>query len=355
MWNSFEPGRVKLKPAISVVIPNYNGVKHLEGCLRALRAQTFRSFETILVDNGSTDSSIDFVRANFPELRIVALSENRGFTGGTNAGVAIARGELIAFLNNDTEADPVWLEALYRARRANPEFDMFASCLVLFDRPELLDSAGDGFTNAAAPFKRGHLEPARNYNSNQEVFSPSGAAACFKRAVIDEIGSLDEDFFLVHEDVDLGFRARLRGYRCLYVADAVVKHRVNSSIGYMTRDYVFYGHRNLEYVFWKDLPLSLLLRCLPAHCAFNLLAFGHFLTHGRGLTFIHAKLAAIVNLPKVLRKRSAVQAGRSVAGDALLSQMEKKWFTTKLRNATRRSPNNKASDIGSRTEEAEVV
>ena len=246
-----------MKPVISIVIPNYDGLRHLEGCLSALRQQTFRNFETILVDNGSRDASISFVQKHFPEVRIVSLAENRGFAAAINAGVAVAEGEFVAWLNNDTEADPGWLEALQSVLDRR-EYSMWASRVVWFDRPHLLDSAGDGFTTAAAPFKRGHLELARDYDSNTEVFSPSGSAALFRKALIEEAGLLDEDFFLVHEDVDFGLRARLLGYRCLYVADATVSHKVNSSIGYMSRDYVFYGQRNLEYVFWKDLPLSLL-------------------------------------------------------------------------------------------------
>ena len=321
-------------PIISVIVPNYDGVVHLNDCLSALGGQTFHDFEILLVDNGSRDHSVDFVRAKFPEVRILRLPANRGFAGAINAGISAARGDFIALLNNDTAAAPGWLDALHRATN-DSAFDMWASRVLMFDRPHLLDSAGDGFTTAAAPFKRGHLELARDYDSNTEVFSPSGSAALFRKALIEEAGLLDEDFFLVHEDVDFGLRARLLGYRCLYVADATVSHKLNSSIGYMSRDYVFYGQRNLEYVFWKDLPLSLLVRCLPAHATFNCFAFGHFILRGRGLVFIHAKLAALLNLPTLLRKRREIQTRRRLSPQALRQGMTSNWFAVKLRMRSR--------------------
>src|SRR5579885_598241 len=324
-----------MRPSISVVILNWNGLAHVGACLSSLRAQTFRDFETILVDNGSRDGSVDFVRENFSEVRVVALEENRGFAGGVNAGLAQARGEFVALLNNDTEADAEWLAALRRTTLERGEFGMWASRVVLFDRPEVLDSAGDGLTTTGAPFKRGHMRSAGEFGRGCEVCGPSGAAALYRSDVIEDAGGFDEDFFLVHEDVDLALRARLRGHRCWYVADAVVRHKVNASIGRMSRGYVFYGHRNVEYLFWKDLPLPVLLRCLPEHCLFGLLSLGYFALKGRGLTFLRAKGAALVGLPRVWRKRRAVQARRVVNADFLLRQMERRWLGEKLRGARR--------------------
>lgn len=331
-----------MQPYISVVIPNWNGLSHLGTCLSALRAQTWREFETILVDNGSQDDSVAFVRENFPEVRVVALPDNRGFSGGVNAGIAASRGEFIALLNNDTRAEASWLAALHRATLERPEYGMFASRVVLFDRPEILDSAGDGLTRSGAPFKRRHLEPVCACEQGAEVFGPSGSAALYRRDVIEDAGGFDEDFFLVHEDVDLALRANLRGHRCWYVADAVVLHKVNSSIGYMTRDYVFYGHRNLEYLFWKNMPLAALLRCLPAHCLFDLLALAHFTIKGRGLPFLRAKGEAVLGLFSLWRKRRSVQARRLVPAALLLGQMERRWLRTKFAARGRRQERRRA-------------
>jgi GT2 family glycosyltransferase len=201
-----------VRPVVIVIVLNWNGRVHLEECLSSLRNQTFRDFEVILVDNGSEDDSVPFVRERFPEVQTVALSENRGFAAGHNAGIAVAQGEFIVLLNNDTMADPGWLAALHRATQERTEWGMWASRVVLFDQPEVLDSAGDELTLTGAPFKRGHLQPASSYSHPQEVFGPSGAAALYHRGVLEELGGLDEYFFLIHEEVDLAFRARLRGY-----------------------------------------------------------------------------------------------------------------------------------------------
>jgi len=334
------PGYPKsmVKPTISVVIPNWNGLHHLDACLSALRAQVYTDFETILVDNGSRDESLSFVRQRFPEVDIVTLDANRGFAGAVNAGLAVAQGEFIALLNNDTLADPGWLRAIHCATQEREGYGMWASRVVLFDQPELLDSAGDGMTVAGAPFKRGHLEMARAFERDEEVFAPSGAAAVYRRVVIEDAGGLDEDFFLIHEDVDLALRARLGGHRCRYVAGAIVRHKVNASIGYMSREYVFYGQRNLEYVFWKNFPAPLLLRLFPAHCLFTLLALCHFTLRGHGLTFLRAKGAALAGLPTVWQKRRSVQTKRRTSAACLLGQLERRWFRTKWRSAREQWP-----------------
>ena len=342
-----------MKPVISIVIPNYDGLRHLEGCLSALRQQAFRNFETILVDNGSRDASISFVQKHFPEVRIVTLAENRGFAAAINAGVAVAEGEFVAWLNNDTEADPGWLEALQSVLDRR-EYSMWASRVVWFDRPHLLDSAGDGFTRAAVPFKRGHLDPVSNYETQDEVFAPSGSAAVFRRTLIADVGELDERFFLVHEDVDFCLRARLRGHRCLYVPDAIVKHKVNSSIGYLSWAYVFYGQRNLECVYWKNLPWPLLLYCLPAHCVFNLLACGYYVLKGHGLTFMHAKLMSLARVPRLLRQRSDIQSRRVVSTKELWRLMARDWFASKLRIAKNTRRANVADPLNVVEKEARV-
>jgi hypothetical protein len=313
-----------------VIIPNWNGHIHLDACLTALDKQTYQDFEVVVVDNGSQDDSVTFVRERFPEVRVIALTENRGFAGGINAGLTVAEGEFIALLNNDTVADPEWLAALQRATQEQAQYGMWASRVVLWDQPELLDSAGDGLTVTGAPFKRGHLRPACDYEEPREVFGPSGAAALYRRGLLEEGGGLDRDFFLIHEDVDLALRARLRGYRCWYVPEAVVHHKVNASLGYMSWEYVFYGQRNLEYLFFKNFPFSLLLRCLPAHLLFNVLACGHFVLRGHGLAFLQAKGAAVRALPAVLRKRREVQRQRRIAPGCLLQQMERKWVGQKV-------------------------
>ena len=332
-----------MPPTMSVVIPNWNGWQHLQECLTALRRQIYQDFEVIVVDNGSSDDSVAEVRAQFPEVRLVCLTDNQGFAAGCNAGIAAAHGEFVALLNNDTRVDPGWLAALYRATQEskNSDYNMWASRVVLADRPELLDSAGDGLTIAGAPFKRGHLQLAEAYATAQEVFGPSGSAAVYRKRLLERLGGFDADFFLIHEDVDLAWRARLLGARCWYVADALVQHKVNASLGYLSWTYVYYGQRNLEYVFVKNMPFAVLLRSLPAHILFNLLAWGHFVWHGHGLHFLQAKIAAVRSLPSLWQKRREIQKQRQVTTSAFLECIERRWLGMKLRAAVQAAEHNR--------------
>ena len=234
-------------PDISIVIVTWNGRQYLDACLRAVAQQDIVA-ETILVDNASTDGTSDFVREAFPWVRIVALSRNLGFAGGNNAGVREARGRVIALLNNDTVADRGWLRALVAGLDPAAGFALATSRVVYAHDPTIVDSAGDGMLRAGGAFKRHHGGSAAAVGTSQEVFGVCGAACAMPKAVWDELGGFDERFFFSHEDVDLSYRARLLGYRCRYVADAVVHHHGSVTIGRTSALSVFQGQRNLEWV-----------------------------------------------------------------------------------------------------------
>lgn len=311
------------RPYFSVIIPNWNGEKHLPACLESLRRQTFGSFETIVVDNASQDGSLRLVREQFPEARLLALPENRFFSGGVNAGVAIARGEVIVLLNNDTEADPGWLAALQRAFAAHPEVGMVASKLRLFDRRTVLHSAGDFYRRDGVPGNRGVWEEdAGQYDESPWVFSACGAASAYRRAMLDDVGLLDEDFWGYCEDVDLAFRAQLRGYRCLFAPDAVVYHKLSATGGGPIASY--YCGRNFVSVIVKNMPSSLLRKHWPGIVRAQLGFFLHSLWHVRELSArarLRGQFAALGQLPLMLRKRRAIQRGRRVSGDYIESIM----------------------------------
>jgi GT2 family glycosyltransferase len=316
---------------ISIVIVTWNGKHHLRDCLTAVAAQQGVDAETILVDNASTDGTAEFVRAEFPWVRIVSLDRNRGFAGGNNAGAAAARGRYLAFLNNDTIAAPDWLSRLGAGLDDAKGVALATSRIVYIHDPEIVDSAGDGMTRWGGAFKRHHGGPARDVTESRDVFGACGAAFMIPKAVFDEIGGFDEDFFLSHEDVDLSYRAQLRGYRCRYVADSVVRHRGSSSIGRSSRAAVYHGQRNLEWVYVQNTPLSILLRTLPGHVIYNLAAAAHFTRHGHLRTFVSAKLAAIAGLPRALRKRARIQRTATVAARTIWEQLEPRWLALKRR------------------------
>jgi GT2 family glycosyltransferase len=314
----------------SVIVINWNGRHHLQACLDAVAAQRGVEFETLVVDNGSTDGSAAFVRERFPGVRVVALDDNRGFAGGNNAGAREARGRYLVFLNNDTVVEPGWLAALRGAVDEAAGFALATSRVVYMHDPAIIDSAGDGVLRWGGAFKRFHGTRAPEAAQSGEVFGVCGAACLVPRGVFDELGGFDEAFFVSHEDVDLSYRARLLGYRCRYAAAAVVRHHGSATLGRASAFAVYYGQRNLEWMYVKNSPLSVLLRSMPGHLLYTAAAAGYFARLGLLGAFVRAKAAAVAGLPRVLRQRAAVQRTRRVGADAIWPLLERRWLSTKL-------------------------
>jgi GT2 family glycosyltransferase len=320
-----------MQPEVSVVIVSWNGRQHLETCLSSVARQRDVTIETIVVDNASTDGTADYVRGCFPWVKVVTLAENRGFAGGNNAGARTASGRYVAFLNNDTAADPDWLRALLSGVDEANRFVLVTSRIVYMHDPDVIDSAGDGVLRWGGAFKRHHGEPASAAAATQEVFGVCGAGCLMPRLVFEEIGGFDDDFFASHEDVDLSYRARLRGYRCRYVADAIVRHVGSATLGTASEFSVFHGQRNLEWMYVKDTPTSLLWKTLPGHVVYDVAAAVHFARIGRLRPYLRAKAAALAGLPRMLRKRAAIQRTRRVGASEIAPLLDTKWLSAKLR------------------------
>lgn len=295
---------------LSVVIPNWNGLRFLETCLQALSRQTYPSIEVIIVDNASTDGSQAFIRQRFAQVSLLALSENRGFTGACNAGMEAARGEFICLLNNDTEVDAGWAAAVIDAFSRHPEIGSIASKMLLFDKRDHIHTAGDFFTVDGRPGNRGVWElDAGQYDHEEYVFSACGGSSVYRRTMLREIGLLDNDFFFSLEDVDLGWRAQLAGWRCLYTPKAVVYHHLSATGGGVTAS--FYVGRNTIYVLVKDYPLwrKYGLRIVGGQIKTAVEA----LRAWRGAAArarLRGMLAGLWALPMLLRKRRMVMAVR---------------------------------------------
>lgn len=319
-----------MTPRISVIVLNYNGRQWLEPCFSALAAQVDAPpFETLLVDNGSADDSVPFVAERFPSVRIVGNGRNLGFAAGNNAGAHAALGDTLVFLNNDTSPAVDWLARLHAASIEAPGRDLVTSRIVFLDRPDVVDSAGDGYLRAGGAFKHGHGAYAAGFTSSREVFGASGAAFLIRREVFERLKGFDEDFFMVYEDVDLSYRARLAGYRCWYAADAVVRHAGSGTLGVMSATAVFYGQRNLEWVWLKNTPTGLLLRTIPAHLIYSLAAVTHYATRGLAGPVLRGKMHALLGLPGVLAKRRLVQHSRRVDPGRLERHLERGWIALK--------------------------
>jgi len=302
-------------PLLSIVIPNWNGARFLPACLDALARQSWRRLEVIVVDNASSDGSCALLRRDYPQLRLSELPHNAGFTGACNAGLRVARGELLGLLNNDTEAHPEWAAAVVDAFRRHPQVGAVASKLLLHDRRDHLHTAGDHFSLDGRAGNRGVWQrDCGQFEREEYVFSACGGAAVYRRSMLDQIGLLDDDFFFSCEDVDLGWRAQLAGWRCLYTPQAIVYHHLSATGGGVTASY--YVGRNQIYLLVKNYPADLWRRHgrLVLGAQWQLLR--EALAAWRGAEArarLRGMLAGLCGLPRMWRKRAAVQAGRQVS------------------------------------------
>jgi N-acetylglucosaminyl-diphospho-decaprenol L-rhamnosyltransferase len=319
-------------PLLSVIVLSYNGREWIEPCLTALARQVDPPpHEVLFVDNGSSDGSVELVTKRFPSVRVVRLERNLGFAGGNNAAARTARGTHLAFLNNDTVPADDWLAEIYRGHVGPPERSLVTSRIVLLDRPDVVDSAGDGYLRAGGAFKHGHGAPAKGFDRSCEVFGACGAAFLITRDLFDRLGGFDEHFFMVYEDVDLSYRARLIGHRCWYAAGAIVRHAGSATLGAASDAAVFHGQRNLEWTWLKNTPLPLLLVSLPSHIAYSAAGVAHYLARGRSGAALRGKLSVLRGLPRVLRQRRAVQSTRTVRTEDIARLMTRGWMGIKRR------------------------
>jgi GT2 family glycosyltransferase len=314
-------------PLASVIIPNWNGAHHLPVCLDALRAQTYPSIEVVLVDNGSTDGSQSLVQEQYPDVRLLALDRNLGLTGGNNAGFRAARGEILISLNNDTEADPRFVEALVSALKEHPEAGMAAAKMLLFDERDKIHSAGDGYGLDGIPFNRGVWQKDEGqYDSAEWIFGGCGGAVAYRKAMLDEVGMFDESFFMYCEDVDLNWRAQLAGWKCWYTPEAVVYHKLSATGGGAIASY--YTGRNTLWVIAKHYPGALLRKHWRRVLGAQWRVTSDALRAWRGdaaRARLRGQLAGLAGWPRILRRRRAHQGERQGAEnhvEALLANSE---------------------------------
>jgi GT2 family glycosyltransferase len=315
-------------PRVRVVVVNYNAGPLLARCLAALAGQTFGGFEAIVVDNASADGSLDGIVPDDPRFRVIRLSENTGFAAGNNIGARDCTAEWIATLNPDAFAAADWLERLLAAAERHPQCAMFGSTQIDAADPGRLDGSGDAYFAAGFAWRGGHGRPARDLAGEGEVFSPCAAAALYRRSAFEAAGGFDEAFFCYYEDVDLAFRMRLVGERCIQVADAVVEH-VGAATSGERSDFVrYHSTRNRLWLFVKNMPGLLFWALLPAHVLMQgaILAWaafrGHFAPTRRGL------VDALRGLGTIRNERRRLQASRRVSWPVIAGALT--WSPLKL-------------------------
>lgn len=304
------PGDIRGRgPFVSVIIPNYDGMRYIPECLESLSRQTFSPFELIVVDNGSTDGSVDFIRQNFPSIKLILLERNYGFSRAVNTGIRAsledAKVKYVVLLNNDTAAGETWLEELVRGMEDDSAAGFGASKILFYDRPDTINSAGDIYGRDSFPDHRGVWQRDNGqFDSEAKVFGASAAAAIYRRSTLEDTGLFDEDFFAYCEDVDLSFRAQLKGYGCRYIPRAVVYHR-GSSTGRSIAGY--YVARNSLFVLIKNMPTSIFIKYLPKIIFSRIL---YLLRRKDRTAQLKALFAGLWKAAAMAKKRRVIQRSR---------------------------------------------
>jgi hypothetical protein len=310
-----------LSDAITVIIPNYNGAALLPPCLDSLLRQRRPPAAVFVVDNGSRDLSRDLALRHPLRPTLIAFPENRGFAAAVNAGIRAAETPAVALLNNDAIADPRWLEAGARGINRFPEADLFASLILRRNARDRVDSAGDTLARDGRPRPLGREDRAAGYTQVREVFSASAGAAFFRRRLFAEAGLFDESFFAYLEDVDLGFRARLLGHRCLFLPEAVVYHQGAATAladrpGTRPEESsrrVRWIARNKIFVLGQNLPGRWLLSWSPGIAAgLCRSAAYHGLRSGQFAPFVAGTLEGLARLPGRCSRRRSLHRRRRV-------------------------------------------
>lgn len=312
-----------MSPAVSIVIVNSNGAGVLPACLAAVQAQTRRDFDLIVVDNGSTDGSADGLESRLPGCRVIRLPLNTGFAAANNLAAREAVTPWLALVNSDAFLAPDWLERMLSAAEAHRDFAFFASRLLQDANPAALDGEGDAFHLSGIAWHNGHGRPVAYPPGDPiEVFAPCAAAALYDRRAFLSVGGFDEDFVSYYEDVDLAFRLRLAGHRCLLVPAAAARHVGSATLGRLSDTAIYLTHRNLEWTWLRNMPPGLLFWSLPAHLLLDVAYLVRYTVGGHAAAIWRAKWHALRGLPCALRKRRDTQRQQKASSAALYQMMD---------------------------------
>jgi GT2 family glycosyltransferase len=315
-------------PTVSVVIPNRNGatprdgLTYLDLILPSLREQTFRDFDVTVVDNGSTDGSVAYLRERWPEARIVELGENTGFPTGVNRGIEASGGEYIALLNNDIELSPDWMERLVAELDRDPRLGFVTGKILRFAERDVVEQAGHDFYTCGLFAPRGLDEKdTGQYDLPAPTAIVSAAAAMYRRAGVERVGAFDEDYFLYCEDADLCLRMLLAGYRGLYIPGPEAYHVRGGTAGRQSETTSFYLTRNGLITLLKDLPISVLVSSLPKILLYQYQRLAAARADGSTGSVRRAYGSFLRTLAGTLGKRRRIQRQRSVPAREFASNL----------------------------------
>jgi GT2 family glycosyltransferase len=326
------------EPKVSIVIPNRDGATtrkglvYLDLVMGTLAKQSFRDFEVIVADNGSTDGSVPYLREKWPDVKVVELGENRGFSAAVNRGVAAGRGQYVALLNTDLELSPDWLELLVAELDRDPGLGFVTGKIMRHDDRGLIEQVGHDFYTCGRFEPRGLDERDEGqYEERAPTAIVTAAAATYRREALERAGGFDEDYFLYCEDGDVCLRMLLRGYSGLYVPRPVAFHVRGGTVGAATELPRFFLVRNALITLLKDMPASVLFRSLPKIAVYHWGQLSAARREGYARRVLQAYASFVRMVPATLRKRRTVQRGRVVAPSAFAAQLHTEYpFPSRL-------------------------
>ena len=310
-----------------VIIITWNCESVIDRCLTALKKQTYTKFKVVLVDNTSTDATLEIVKNRYPWVHLIHLEQNIGFAAANNLAIKNSNSDWVALLNPDAFPEPDWLAALFRAVHSYPNYSFYGSRMIKANDPNLMDGTGDTYHVSGFAWRLNEGKSVTQCsNDPHEIFSPCAAAALYRRDCLLEVGGFDERYFCYLEDVDLAFRLRLSGHRCLYVPDAVVYHIGSGIVGRHSDFAIYHGHRNLVWTFFKDMPGGMFWLYLPQHLLLNLVSLIWFSCQGKAGIILKSKADALKGLPQIWKERRAIQARRKIGAWQLTRMMSRGLF-----------------------------
>lgn len=326
-----DPKRVGLNsPRVTILIPNYNGKKWLEQCLPTVKKLTYPNKEILVVNNGSADGSADFLKKNYPHVRIVELKRNRGYAGANNIGVKHARGKYILFLNNDTQVTPKFLEPLVKKIESDKTIGAVQPQIRSMTNKDLIDSIGSFFTFTGFLYHYGYFQPhqEKKYQKELSVYSVKGACFLMRKKDYLDLGGIDESFVTYVEESDLCHRILLSGKKIIYVPQSIIYHFGGGDMSIMTKSEVviFRSFRNRFVSYIKNLSLKKLILVLPIHFLLCELLIFMSLLRGKFKQAIASQVGVvgwIPNISSILKQRKYIQRKiRKISDDDLFASVE---------------------------------
>ena len=308
--------------SVAVIIVNYNSAALLSRCLKSLSEQTLCAEEIVIVDNASTEAESHSMLNAISAATVIRSEKNLGYGAAINLAVRkIDTTDFIVCLNPDAFPEPDWLENIVKAAGDHPEYGSFASLMLRDDDPSIIDGAGDELHFTGIPWRRFHQRRLDNNLQTEPIFSACAGAALYRTSLFNSLGGFDETYFMYIEDIDLGFRLQLAGYPCLFARNAIVRHVGSATTGEGSDFSVYFGHRNLVYCYFKNMPFLLLMATLPFHLLANVVTLVVLAAKGRGGAIGKAKLDALKKLPSAIRARNRVS--RRVSNRAIWKLLNK--------------------------------